>query len=91
MRISEKAELGLIYEDMKTLAKHVAAQLEERAFCVVFENDVERCWPSNKMTPAKREIEIQSFAESQGWTAAVLEGGFGTRAIFRGRIETGLG
>ena len=76
---SEKAEFSLIYEDMKTLVKHVAARLEERGFCVVFENDVERCWPSNKMTHAKREREIQSFAESQGWTAAILEGNISRR------------
>jgi hypothetical protein len=72
---------------MKTLAKHVAAGLEERAFCVLFENDVERCWPSNKITHAKRKEEIQSFAESQGWTAAVVEGGFGTTVIFRQGLE----
>jgi hypothetical protein len=75
---------------MKTLAKHVAAQLKERTFCVVFENDVERCWPSNKMMHAKRKKKIQSFAESQGWTAAVLEGGFGTRAIISRRNGIGL-
>ena len=73
---------------MKTLAKHVAARLEERGFCVVFENDVERCWPSNKMTDAKRTREIQSFAESQGWTAAIIEGGFGTWGIFREGLKT---
>lgn len=68
---------------MKTLANHIAAGIGERAFCVVFEDDLERCWPSNKMPPAKRNNEIQNFAESQGWTAAILEGAFGTRAIFR--------
>jgi hypothetical protein len=72
---------------MKTLAKHVAARLEERAFCVAFENDVERCWPSNKITHSKQTEEIQSFAESQGWTAAIVEGGFGTRVIFREGLE----
>ncbi len=70
---------------MKTLAERVAARLEERAFCVVFESDLERCWPSNKMTRTKRKREIQSFAESQGWTAAVLEGGFGMRGRWFGR------
>jgi len=35
------------------------------------------------MTRAEREREIQSFAESQGWTAAIVEGGFGMRAIFQ--------
>ena len=74
---------------MKTLAKHVAARLEARAFCVVFENDLERLWPSNKMARAKRKKEIQTFAESQGWTAEVLESGFGARAIFREGLNRG--
>jgi hypothetical protein len=74
---------------MKILAKHVAARFEKLAFCVVFEGDLERCWPSNKMRRTKRKREIQSFAESQGWTAAVLEGGFGTRAVFREGLEPG--
>jgi hypothetical protein len=68
---------------LKTLAENIAARLQERAFCVVFENDLERCWPRKKVARTKREREIQGFAESQGWTAAILEGGFGTRAIFR--------
>jgi hypothetical protein len=72
---------------MKTLAKHVAERLKERALCLVFENDVERCWPSNKIAPAKRTEGIQSFAESQGWTAAIVEGGFGTRVIFLQGLE----
>jgi hypothetical protein len=72
---------------MKTLANQVGAKLEKRAFCVVFENDVERCWPSNKMTRTKRKEEIQSFAESQGWNATVLEGAFGIRVVFREGLE----
>ena len=71
------------YEQMKTLTKDIAAKLGEGAFCIVFEDDLERCWPSNKMPEAKRRKEIQNFAESHGWTAAILEGAFGTRAIFR--------
>ena len=74
---------------MKILAKHVAARLGERPFCVVFENDLERCWPHKEMTRSERESEIQAFAESQGWTAAILDGAFGTRAIFR-RLKRGL-
>jgi hypothetical protein len=68
---------------MKTLTKDIAARLGERAFYVIFEDDLERCWPSNKMAQARLKKEIQTFAESQGWTAAILEGAFGTRAIFR--------
>jgi len=68
---------------MKTLTKDIAARLAEGAFCVVFDDDLERCWPSNKIPPARRKREIENFAESQGWTAAILEGAFGTRAIFQ--------
>jgi hypothetical protein len=74
---------------LKTLAEHIAARLEERAFCVVFENDLERCWPRKEMARTKREREVQGFAESQGSTAPILEGGFGTRAIFRS-LEPGV-
>jgi len=67
---------------MKVLTKQIG-RLGDEAFCVVFEDDLERCWPSNKMSPPKRKREIEDFAESQRWTAAILEGAFGTRAIFR--------
>jgi len=69
---------------MKTLAKHIATRIGERAFCVVFEDDLERCWPSNETTRGERDREIENFAESHGWTAAIVEGAFGTRAIFEG-------
>ena len=67
---------------LKTLAKHVAARLQEQAFCVVFEDDLERGWPSKCMAPEIREKRIQDFAESQGWSAAIVDSGFGTRAVF---------
>ena len=73
---------------MKALTQHVTASLEKRAFCVVFEKDLERCWPSNTLTPTKRKSEIKTFAESQGWTAAVVEGPFGLRAVFRDGLES---
>ena len=68
---------------LKTLAKNVAAHLGERAFCVIFEDDLERCWPSNKVKRADPEKEIHSFAKSQGWTAVILTTDSGNRAIFR--------
>ena len=74
---------------MKTLAKQIAARIGERAFCVVFEDDLKRCWPLEKIARSERAREIEGFAESQGWTAAILEGSFGTRAIFR-RLENHL-
>jgi hypothetical protein len=68
---------------LKILADHIAQQLKERAFCVVFEHDLERCWPSSEMSRSERERKIQDFAESQGWTAAILDAGFIARAIFQ--------
>jgi hypothetical protein len=67
---------------LKILAEHIAQRLKEREFCVVFEGDLERCWQSSGMSQAERERKIQDFAESQGWTAAILETG-ATRAIFQ--------
>jgi hypothetical protein len=64
---------------LKILAEHIAQQLEERGFCVVFEDDLKRCWPSNQMPEAERNREIHRFAESQGWSATILDGVFGTR------------
>ena len=66
---------------LKILGEHIAQQLKEREFCVVFEGDLERCWPSSGMSQAERDRKIQDFAESQGWTAAI-QAGFATRAIF---------
>ena len=69
---------------LKTLAKHIAAQLEERAFCVVFEDDLNRCWPTNHMEPTTWCREIHSFAEAHGWSVVIVDTGvFGTRAIFQ--------
>ena len=68
---------------LKILADHIGQQLKERGFCLVFEHDLERCWPSSGMSRAERERKIQDFAESQGWTAAILDAGFSTRAIFQ--------
>ena len=73
---------------LKTLTKHIAGQLKERGFCVVFEDDLDRCWPSSGMSRAEREREIQHFAESQGWIATILNSALGTRAIVEKR-ETG--
>ena len=67
-----------------TLIDHIEAQLLLRGFCIVFEDDLERCWPSNQMSEAERNSEIQRFAESQRWSAKIVDGGFGTRAIFEG-------
>jgi hypothetical protein len=70
-----------------TLIDHIAAQLVLQPFCLVFDDDLERCWPSNQMSPEERNSEIHRFAESHGWSAAILDVGvFGNSAIFQ-RVE----
>ena len=58
---------------MDELAKHIARSLKERGFCVVFEDELERCWPSEKIDRGDRERQIQTFAESRGWIASILD------------------
>jgi hypothetical protein len=68
---------------MDILAKHIERSLKERAFCLVLEDDLERCWPSEKIEDPEREKQIQAFAESHGWIASILNTDSGVmRAIF---------
>jgi hypothetical protein len=74
---------------MRRLAERVSVHLKERAFCVVFEDDLQRCWPNSAAAGTERDREIQAFAESHGWAAVIIESGFGMRAIFY-RLEPGV-
>ena len=74
---------------LKRLGEHIASQLEERPYCFVSEDHLNRCWPGNEMLQPERNSEIRRFAKSQGWSATILERGFGTRAIFQ-RFEPGV-
>ena len=51
---------------MDRLAKRIVRDLEERHFCLVLEDELERCWPSEKIEPAEQEKQIQTFAELLG-------------------------
>ena len=71
---------------MDTLAKHIERYVKKREFCIVFEDELERCWPSEKIERAEREKQIQTFAKFRGWSASILNTDSGhTRAIFRQR------
>ena len=72
--------------DLETFAKRIEGQLKQRGFCVVFEDEVERCWPSEKIKPAERLNQIEAFAKSRGWKASILNEEIGgTRVIFEDR------
>ena len=81
--VNESEIPGNDSSSLEMLAKDIAAKLEKRPFCVVFEDYLKRCWPSRQMSPAERNSEIHRFAESHGWSATILEGVFGTRAVFQ--------
>jgi len=67
---------------METLTKRIERDLEERHFCVVFEDEVELCWPKEKLGQMERGEEIQAFAKSRGWNAWIHNSDGVTRAIF---------
>jgi hypothetical protein len=69
--------------DLDALAIHIEWRLKDRCFCIVFEDQVERYWPSKRLTEMERERQIQAFAESHGWSAFMHKTDFDrTRAIF---------
>ena len=55
--------------DLDTLAIHIEWHLTGRSFCIVFEDQVERYWPTKELTDAEQKGQIQAFAESHGWNA----------------------
>ena len=81
MDITDDLELG---RDgcLESLAARIKRVLDERHFCVVFEDEVERCWPKEKLDQMEREREIQAFAKSRGWNASIHNSEGPTRAIF---------
>jgi hypothetical protein len=70
---------------MQKLAAMIEERLKKRAFCLVFDPELQRCWPLEKMDSVEREREIEAFARSRGWHVAVLPVESGTRAIFQER------
>ena len=70
---------------MDTLAEHIEQNLRKRGFCVVFENELNRWWSSEKTKPADREKQIQTFPKSRGWIVSILDTDSGMRAIFKHR------
>jgi hypothetical protein len=52
---------------LEALAKHIDRQLKEREFCVVFEDELARCWPIEEIKAAERAEQIKGFAKSHRW------------------------
>jgi hypothetical protein len=68
---------------LETLARRIQLHLKEQEFCFVLEDEVERCWPSEKNQRMERERQIRAFAKSCGWNVFILDTDSGrTRTIF---------
>jgi hypothetical protein len=77
---------------MDKLANHIERTLKERGFCVVLEDELQRCWPSEKLKHADREKQIETFAKSHEWIVSILGTDSGAkRAIFEGPQRIGWG
>jgi hypothetical protein len=60
------------------LAKFVRERVEKRKYCMVFESQLEPCWPAEKVKSAARiarEKKIRAFAKANGWTAVIHDTG----------------
>jgi len=67
----------------EALAEHIQRRLKERAFCIVFEDEIERCWPRKNVGRTEREEQVQAFAKSHGWSASIHDFESGRiRALF---------
>jgi hypothetical protein len=68
---------------MDELAKRIHWSLKERGFCVVLEDELERCWPIENIDLGHREKQIQIFTKSHGWIVSILNTDSGVmRAVF---------
>ena len=51
---------------VQNLIAHIRKRLETAKSCTVFENDLERVWPREKLHREKRERAILMFAQKNG-------------------------
>jgi hypothetical protein len=59
-------------------ATFVRERVEKRKYCMVFESQLEPCWPAEKVKSAARiarEKKIRAFAKANGWTAVIHDPG----------------
>ncbi len=57
---------------MKILASRIAKELKKAKHCAVYEPELIRAWPDGE----KREAQIASFAEQNGWRLRHYKDGF---------------
>ena len=67
--------------DLEALTNHIRERLGTSKFCIVFENELERVWPTDSALREKRAALIQAYAKENGWSATVSDPGM--RVTFR--------
>jgi len=66
---------------VKRLAKHIQESLKNTKSCTIFEGELERVWPSEKIKRLEREKKIHAFAKAYGLTADIRDPGI--RVVFK--------
>ena len=60
------------------LAKFVRERIDKRKYCMIFESQLEPCWPAEKLKSAARaarEKKIRAFAKANGLRAEIHDPG----------------
>jgi hypothetical protein len=66
---------------VETLAKRIQESLKNTKSCTIFESELERVWPSEKIKRLEREKKIHAFAKAYGLKAAIRD--HGIRVVFK--------
>jgi hypothetical protein len=69
-------EGSLAPHEQDALAKFVRERIDKRKYCMIFESQLEPCWPAEKVKSAARtarEKKIRAFAKANGWIAEILD------------------
>src|SRR2546430_50539 len=64
---------------MDALYQHIDERLRTRKSCVVFENELQRVWPTEKRERSKRAAAIEAFARAHGLAATIHDPEFVSR------------
>ena len=56
-------------ERLDALADYIQERVKLRKFCLVSENDLDRIWPRESLSPEERKKGILVFAKANNWEA----------------------
>ena len=68
---------NLQHHEINALLKYIESRLVVSEFCVVFENELERVWPSKGKGKATRASAVQAFAKANKLSVVIHDPGWG--------------